>query len=74
MERGGREKSSYLEGGEKKREKKYKKELTRGGGRGNIFERSRKGPTREGRRGRGNLENDTERLEETTVNSEMSFA
>ena len=32
-----------------------------------------KGSSREGHRERENLENDTERMEETTVNSEMSF-
>ncbi len=41
--------------------------------RGIIFERSKNGVLREGPGGRGNLENDTDKERETTVNSEMSF-
>ena len=39
-----------------------------------IFKRSKNGALREGPKGRGNLENDTDKERETTVNSEMSFA
>ena len=59
---------------EKKREK-IKKDVDNGGGfvviyssaQGTALERAERGA-------RENLENDTERMEETTVNSEMSFA
>ena len=59
---------------EKKREK-IKKDVDNGGefvviyssAQGTALERAKRGA-------RENLENDTERMEETTVNSEMSFA
>ena len=60
--------------GRKRKKKRWKRCWQWGGGCGILFKRSGNGPMREGSgAGRKNLENDTERLEETTVNSEMSF-
>ena len=58
-----------------KRREKIKKDVDNGGGFVVIYS-SAQGTAleREPREGRKNLENDTERMEETTVNSEMSFA
>ena len=57
-----------------KRREKIKKDVDNGGGFVVIYS-SAQGTAleREPREGRKNLENDTERMEETTVNSEMSF-
>ena len=58
-----------------KSEKKDKKSVDKGGWNVVIYS-SAQGTAleREPRGARENLENDTERMEETTVNSEMSFA
>ena len=58
-----------------KRREKIKKDVDNGGGFVVIYS-SAQGTAleREPERARENLENDTERMEETTVNSEMSFA
>ena len=56
-----------------KSEKKLKKGVDTGGCFVVFYPSAREKGHREDPRGRENLENDTERLEETTVNSEMSF-
>ena len=60
---------------DEKDEEKSEKSVDNGGGFVVIYS-SAQGTAheREPREGRKNLENDTERMEETTVNSEMSFA
>ena len=60
---------------DEKVEEKSEKSVDNGGGFVVIYS-SAQGTAleREPERARENLENDTERMEETTVNSEMSFA
>ena len=57
-----------------KREEKSEKVVDRGGVSWYYIQALEKRGLSRGSGGRGNLENDTEKERETTVNSEMSFA